>query len=387
MDKVLLVDDEPSVLDALKRQFRKQFQLFTAVGGEEGLEKITAEGPFSVVVSDCKMPRMNGIEFLARVRSLSPDSVRMMLTGNNDLDTAMEAVNQGEIFRFLTKPCPPETFKTSVEAAIKQYRLLRAEKELLEQTLTGSLKALADVLSLYNPEAFARAARVKRYALGLAKEMGVPEVWDLEIAATLSQIGYITLPKELLQKKDSGQPLTPDEMNAFSQYPEAGRNILGNIPRMEDVADIIHSQHKHFDGSGLSEDARKGDAIPLGARLLKVALDFDELRMQEVSKSEAFAKLEIRTGWYDPKILDTLREAFVPEQQYKIVSISLSELQPNMVLADGICDIKGQLLVGKGQDLSEWMVTRLKQMTGNQAVQEPIQILVQELLDREMCYV
>lgn len=386
MEKVLFVDDEPNVLDAFQRQFRKQFHLFTATGGVQALEMLTADGPFSVVVSDYQMPGMNGIEFLARVRTLSPDSVRMMLTGNNDLETAMEAVNQGEIFRFLTKPCPPETFKLALEAGMKQYQLIRAEKELLEQTLAGSLKALADVLSLFNPEVFGRAARVKRYVLGLAKEMGISDVWRFEIAATLSQIGCIILPEAILQKTDAAKPLTSDEAEAFFRHPQTGRNILANIPRMQEVADIILYQHKHYDGSGTPNDVQEGEAIPLGARLLKVALDFDELRIQDYSRTLAFATLEARTGWYDHTVLDALKVVFVPEQKYKIVAISLSELQPQMVLADGIFDIKGcHLLVGKGQDLSEWMVTRLKQMGDNQAVQEPILIIVPEPIPLESC--
>ncbi|MEX2494363.1 MAG: HD domain-containing phosphohydrolase [Nitrospirales bacterium] len=376
MEKILLVDDEQSVLDALQRQLRKQFSLYTAVDGEEGLEKLTIDGPFAVVVSDCKMPTMNGIEFLARVRTISPDSVRVMLTGNSDLETAMEAVNEGEIFRFLTKPCPLDALRLALEAGIKQYQLIRAEKELLEQTLTGSLKALADVLSLFNPEAFGRASRLKRYVLELAQQMGISDIWRLEIAATLSQIGAIILPETILQKINTGKPLTSDETKAFYQHPCTGRDILTNIPRMQEVADIIMYQHKHFDGSGTPNDGRQGEDLPLGARLLKVAIDFDGFRIQDMPPNDACEKLQERTGWYDPKVLQALKDAFVHEQEFKLLHISLTELQPHMVLAAGIYDSKNNLLVGKGQDLSEWMVARLKQMGGGQSVQEPIRVIV-----------
>ena len=376
MEKVLLVDDEPSVLDALQRQFRKQFHLHTASSGEQGLEILTAQGPFAVVVSDCRMPVMDGIKFLARVCALTPDTVRIMLTGNHDLDTAMQAVNQGEIFRFLTKPCPPDTFQAALEAGVKQYHLIRAEKELLEHTLTGSLKALADVLSLFNPEAFGRASRLKRYVLSLAQQMGISDVWRLEIAATLSQIGAITLPETLLKKFEAGVPLTSDETKAFHQHPCTGRDILANIPRMQEVADMILYQHKHFDGSGTPSDGAQGEDIPLGARLLKVAIDFDGFRIQDMPPSDAFEQLQARRGWYDPKVLQALKAGFVREQKFALRHITLSELQPHMVLAGGICDKKGNLLVGKGQDLSEWMVARLKQMGGNQSVQEPIRVIV-----------
>jgi DNA-binding NtrC family response regulator len=122
MDKILLVDDDPSVLEALQRQFRKQFSLHTASGGEEGLTMVRVKGPYAVVVSDCRMPALDGIQLLGLVRKIAPDTVRMMLTGNNDLHTAMEAVNQGEIFRFLTKPCAPEIFSKALEDGIKQYQ-------------------------------------------------------------------------------------------------------------------------------------------------------------------------------------------------------------------------------------------------------------------------
>jgi DNA-binding NtrC family response regulator len=132
MDNILLVDDDPSVLEALQRQFRKQFCLHTASGGEEGLTMVRVKGPYAVVVSDCRMPALDGIQLLGLVRKIAPDTVRMMLTGNNDLHTAMEAVNQGEIFRFLTKPCTPEVFRKALEDGIKQY-----QRNLLKKTVGG----------------------------------------------------------------------------------------------------------------------------------------------------------------------------------------------------------------------------------------------------------
>ena len=293
MEKILLVDDELNVLEGYTRLFRKHFQIHTAESGTLGLESITAQGPFPVVVSDCRMPMMDGIQFLKRIRNVAPDTVRIMLTGNNDLDTAMEAVNQGEIFRFLTKPCPPETFRMAIEAGIHQYELIRAEKELLEQTLTGSLEALSDVLSLVHPEAFGRAARVKRYVTGLADYLGLSDIWRLEISAALSQIGFVILPNSIAKKVNEGGVLTSDEMQAFHQHPCSGSDILARIPRMKEVSEIILYQEKHFDGSGIPRDSRQGEEIPLGARLLKVAIDFDKLRMQNIPRSEALDRKSV----------------------------------------------------------------------------------------------
>ncbi len=128
MEKILLVDDEPSVLEALTRQFHKQFHLYTASGGQEALATLRTSGPYAVVVSDCRMPSMDGIQLLSLVRKVAPNTVRMMLTGNNDLETAMEAVNRGEIFRFLTKPCPSDTLHAAIADGIKQYHLNCSKK-------------------------------------------------------------------------------------------------------------------------------------------------------------------------------------------------------------------------------------------------------------------
>lgn len=127
-EKILFVDDETNILQAIQRQLRKRFDLATAEGGDEALRILKEQGPFAVIISDMRMPNMNGVELLALVKELHPDTVRLMLTGNADQETAMEAVNSGQIFRFLTKPCPPATLITALALALSQYRLITAER-------------------------------------------------------------------------------------------------------------------------------------------------------------------------------------------------------------------------------------------------------------------
>ena len=163
VNKVLFVDDESSILDGYKRMLHREFEVDTAVGGLQGLTLIRDRGPFSVVISDMRMPGMNGAQFLAQVRQSAPDTVRMLLTGYTDIDAAMDAVNRGNIFRFLAKPCEKETMIEAINAGIYQYRLVMVEKELLEDTLMGSIKVMTDVLSAASPEAFGRSMRITRY--------------------------------------------------------------------------------------------------------------------------------------------------------------------------------------------------------------------------------
>ena len=138
MEKILLVDDEQSVLDAFHRQLRKQFNIETAVSGREGLKKIADIGPFAVIVSDMRMPVMDGIAFLVEARKVSPESVRMMLTGNADQQTAIDAINHGSIFRFITKPCSPTNLAEAIDAGLEQYRLTtEVARQALQDPLTG----------------------------------------------------------------------------------------------------------------------------------------------------------------------------------------------------------------------------------------------------------
>ena len=171
--RILCVDDEPRVLEGLSLHLRRNYDVVTAESGADGLQAIKDKGPFAVALSDMRMPRMDGTAFLKAVRELAPDTVRMLLTGQADLQSTIDAVNKGQIFRFLTKPCPSQQLMGAFEAATEQYRLVMAERVLLEQTLHGSIKALTDILALSNPVAFGSATRIKKYAGDLARHLGI----------------------------------------------------------------------------------------------------------------------------------------------------------------------------------------------------------------------
>jgi len=374
--KVLFVDDDPNILAAYQRHLRKQYQIDTALGGDRGLEAIAKAGPYAVIVSDLKMPGMNGIQFLSKVREAAPDTVRMMLTGFAELQTAIEAVNQGNIFRFLTKPCPPDILSQALNMGIEQYRLITAERELLEKTLRGSIKVLTQILSLVNPEAFGRASRLSRYVREIGLVMKFPGIWLLETAAMLSQIGFILLPEETLKKIYHGQPLTPEETQLLDMHPFITADLLKNIPRLEGIAKIIAYQEKRYDGSGIPVDAVHKEEIPLGARILKTALDFDTLQTAGDSKNRAIAQLKQRPGWYDPKVLTALEAVVWIEGKFQVRVIPLRELQDNMILDDDVCTTSGILLIAKGQEVNQLIRRRLHDFAENVGVKEPLQVLV-----------
>lgn len=349
--KILCVDDEPNILQGYKRTLRKDFDIHIAEGGEQGLALLKSEGPFAVVVSDMQMPGMDGARFLSLVKDLAPDTVRIMLTGNADQQTAIVAVNEGNIFRFLNKPCSAETLALALTAGLAQYRLITAEKQLLEQTLNKSLQVLIDILSLVNTTAFSRSARLKRLAGEIAQQLGMRDIWEVEIAAMLSQIGCITVPEEALVKIAQGAPLTSKELDAYHHHPQVGHDLIAQIPRLEIAAEMIAQQNRRMSNEG--EIKSPAGPATMGARILKVVLDFDNLLNSDHLPHTALREMAGRSGWYDPAILNTLKE-IVDKQanEYVAVQMNVPDLKPGMVLDESLVTTRGALLLSAGQEIT-----------------------------------
>lgn len=378
--RILCVDDEPNVLAALSLQLRKRFDVATAGGGEAGLEELRKDGPFAVVVSDMRMPGMDGAAFLSRVREISPDTVRVLLTGMADFDVAVSAVNQGQIFRFLSKPCPPEMFIGALTAAAEQHRLITSERVLLEQTLHGSVKALSDILSLAHPTAFGRATRVKQHVSEMAAHLGVGERWQMEVAAMLSQIGCITLPPQTVERLYHGQALSEAEEVMVARLPAVAEQLLANIPRLEVVREILQLQDRRFDGANAGKDGKRGAAIPLGSRLLKLIMDFDVLEAQGAPVDVALDTLRSRVGWYDPALLQAFAESRGNAGRVSEVhEMKLAALRPGMIFAEDVRARAGGLLVARGQEVTEGLLERMRNFSASLGVREPIRVIVRRV--------
>ncbi len=375
-EKVLYVDDDANILAAYRRILRKQFDVEVAEGGFEGLETVTRRGPFAVVISDMRMPGMDGIRFLAKIKSIAPDTVRMMLTGNADLQTAIDAVNEGYIFRFLTKPCPKETLVKAVEAGLQQHRLIIAERQLLEETLNGSVKVMADVLSLVSPIAFGRAVRVRRYVRHIAEKLSLPNIWEIEIAAMLSQVGCVSLPAEVLEKVYAGQKLAPDEKKMFESHPDVGGRLIVNIPRLEDAAHMIARQQEPFSWDQFRDPVHNRDSVALGGQILKVTLDFDLLVSRGLSGESALTELKKRPETYDPQIVEAIVGLEISPAENRRHAVNVSELAPKMILDQDVFSRKGGLLVTKGQEVTLTVREYLRRWSNGVGVEEPIRVLI-----------
>ncbi|MFH2052048.1 MAG: HD domain-containing phosphohydrolase [bacterium] len=359
--RVLCVDDEINILKAIQRSLRKDFEVHLADGGKEGLRLLQEDGPFQVVVSDMKMPEMNGATFLRHARRISPQTARILLTGFAELDNVVSAVNEGFIFRFLAKPCSSSALKAAIDDGVRQNELLMSERVLLEQTLMGSIQALSDVLAMASPAAFGRATRIRKLAVALGERAELEEPWRLEVAATFSQVGSITLPEDTALKMYLGQPLSLQEQAMAARMPEMSRSVLSNIPRLEPVLEILLYSGKNWDGSGEPQVRMAGEDIPLGSRILKLAEAAEKQQSLGLSPGRTIDFLKAQAGAFDPHLLGLLETIIADGDVIEEVrGVTMYELRTGMVLTEEVRSNTGVLLVAAGQEVTVSLLERIQ---------------------------
>jgi response regulator RpfG family c-di-GMP phosphodiesterase len=377
MDKILFVDDEPDVLKGYQLLLRREFEVSVALGGELGLSTINKSGPYAVVISDMRMPEMNGAQFLSQVREKAPDTTRMLLTGYADFDAATEAVNEGNIFRFLTKPCEKELLIKAVKAGVELYRLVSIEKELLEKTLQGSIKVLTDVLSAASPEAFGRSRRIAHYVHHLVLKSNLTAAWRFDVAASLSQLGCVTLDGDLIQQAYTNNKMSPEDQARFNAHPQAGRELLEHIPRLETVAWMIGQQlTKDIPATIPGVPDSDAKEIVLGAKILKLALAFDDLRMQRVGVQEAIGRLHTRRTEFERELVDHLADIAPPAATMGLRKVSTLKLAVGMVVEQEIRAENGMLLVAKSQEITPALLIKLTNRAEAGQIEKEIMALV-----------
>jgi response regulator RpfG family c-di-GMP phosphodiesterase len=377
--RILFVDDDANILAGYQRSLRKQYAIATALSAEQGMTAMENEGPFAVVVADMQMPGTNGIQFLRKAQEKSPDTVRLMLTGNADQKTAMDAVNEGHVFSFLTKPCPPETIELALERAISQHRLVVAEKELLENTLNGAIKVLTDILSMVDPKAFGLAQRLRDEAREVASWFKVSRAWELELGAMLSQIGFVAIPAQVVEKLRSGSHLSGVEKDMIARVPETGAALIANIPRLQAVAEIVRYQQKNFDGTGMPNDSVAGEQIPMGSRIIRVLADLLNAESARKTRFESFSEMQQAAGRYDPQVLQAIAARFdiflsQPTEAGEPKYISFRDLQVGHVLLGDVKTSEGTLLMTSGNKISSLLLQKLRNFADLSGIQEPIAI-------------
>jgi response regulator RpfG family c-di-GMP phosphodiesterase len=379
---ILAVDDEPLILRAYQRSLGEAFTLHTAEGPEAALALLQAQ-EYAVILTDLKMPGMDGVAFLQKARLLRPDTVRLMISGHADMGDALNSMNQAGVFRLMLKPCAPEQVAAALNAGLEQYRLITAEKQLLEGTLNGAIQALTDILSLLDAEAFGQAQLRRSLAREVALALKQP-TWSFEISAQLAEIGRATLPPALNEKLKTHQPLSAAETKLVERVPEFSSRLLQRIPRLESVTQAVLYQDKHFNGSGCPETKIAGTAIPLEARVLHAIKALLAIVRKGTSPTEAITLMKHGPERYDPAVVLSLyaglrvfQAAAKPALADGAVgpaAVSLAKLETGMTLSADVVTPSGLVLLCAGTRITDANLQRLHNFAQLNGITEPIAV-------------
>jgi CheY-like chemotaxis protein len=386
-ERVLFVDDEPSILNGIQRRLSPEYELVTACSGDEAIE-LMADGPvFPVVVTDMRMPKMNGIQFIQAARPRSPDSVFIMLTGNQDQATAIQALNDGEVFRFLTKPCQSHDLKNAIEAGLRQYRLITSEKELLQNTFLGAVSVLTDVLESAQPSIFGRTEQVQEIVGQLQDALRLDGHWEYKLSARLGLLGFALLPEQDRIRFEMALLSGGQLQELIGAAAATGRRIIERIPRLEMVARMIGSMGD-VDGAILHAKPRSdSDRVATGATLLRVAVQWDFLVREGLSPRAAAAELRAELPHLPAAVTTTLADHDAVAIRNRVATCGPSDLVEGMVLHDDVLTADGVMLIRGGRRLTWTIIEKLRSYDSSAVGLQAIRIRSPEIADREAALV
>ena len=308
--KILIVDDEPDNLALLYRTLRGQYDIEKSTSPLEALEILKRE-EFNCILSDHKMPEMDGVEFLKRSYEISPDTMRLLVTAYTDAGILIDAINYAKIYRYIKKPYNPEELLLTVKGALEYWQLKDDNNSLvkdLKDLFSGTVTAIVEALDAKDSYTLGRSRRVTFYSVKMAKALHLSEnnIGKIELAGLLHDIGMIGISDDILMKVEK---LSSDEYNAIKQHVSYSVKILEDIKQLRDVVEIIKYHHEHFDGNGYPY-GKKGDEIPIGSRILAVADAFDSMvtpkaYRNQITPREAITRIkENANTQFDPSVVD-----------------------------------------------------------------------------------
>jgi response regulator RpfG family c-di-GMP phosphodiesterase len=397
--EILVVDDEPVVLTALKATLEREgFPVVACTSPRKALA-VLAERDFAVIISDQRMPEMLGLDFLIESRRMRPDASRILITAVLALPTIVDAINKGEIFRFIAKPWLREELIATVRNAVQRHELvtrneaLQAETQRLNDELReanaaleakvmdlerqrrdldtanrelaanyeNSLELCRRILTTYDPILGGQAKALVEFANHMAAtdKFTDAEKHALRSAAWLCDLGLIGVPREMLRAfRTKTEQLTDRERTMLHNHPIYSQTLASLVDSRPEVGEVIRAHHERYDGRGYP-DGLTGDAIPWAARCLAVAVGFVE---SGLPKNASIDALLARSGTeFDPEAVRLfLKIANLVQLPRQVREIMLEELEPGMVLANGIYSPHGLLLIGEGQPLSSATISKIR---------------------------
>jgi len=373
--RILCVDDDVNAVNAMARNLTENFDVSTATGGRAGLQRIDKEkGDFVAVVSDLRMPEMDGITFLRHVEMKAPDTVRILITGDADLQSAVAAVNDGHVFRFLMKPCEELQLQRALQDGVEHHRIMLAERALLEETVTGVISALGRALEMASPDLFSRVEPIKRHVRHMVRALNHPDAWQFEVAAGLAQIGCLSLKPETLQRLANDEALDEQQLLEAEEAPGAAYHLLQSVPRLETVAKMIRDQRQEVDRRAMRDPLSPAHTAAVGSAMLQIAHDLDRMLLQGVSVGRAVLQMKNSPEYYHPKLLNLLADYQIDAPSLGSNVLFVNELNSGMVLLHDVYDLNGNIIAPKGSRLDPTIIDRLQKFAAGVGVEEPIRV-------------
>ena len=320
---ILVVDDEVNNLQLLKRSLRSNYTVLVATNGKEALEMVKIAGnEISMIISDQRMPEMQGVDFLQEVSKNYPDIIKILLTGYTDTDVIIDAINKCNLYQYILKPFDPGTLQITVQQGLKKFEILTQNTELnkdLNELFYKTIKAISSALDAKDPYTHGHSFRVTLYSMILAKYLGSDDSFmeEIETAGLLHDIGKIGIPQSILCKPGK---LTDEEYEIMKKHPEQAEKIIMEVKQLHIISDWLKSHHERWDGRGYP-DGLKGDEIPLSARIIALADTYDAMTStrsyrKALTHEEAIAEIQRCAGTqFDPNLAQKFIE--VQEEMQK----------------------------------------------------------------------
>ncbi|MFC1650883.1 response regulator [Candidatus Latescibacterota bacterium] len=373
---ILVVDDTTENIDVLNGILSGMYKIKVALNGEKALKIATSKEPPDLILLDIMMPGIDGYEVCRRLKKngSTKNIPVIFVTAKGEVDDETKGFELGAV-DYITKPVSPPIVlarvKTQLELKLSQNRI----EQLLSKTLLGSIKLMTDILALINPQAFSQASRLKRLAHDLAVNLELKDIWRYEIAALLSQIGCVTIPKDILGKVAEGKNLSPREREMYSSQSLVGHDLLSNIPRLETIAEMIVNQNVTMGLHTAQSDITEWGPDVLGGQMLKIIYDYDKITSSGKTPSDAIVEMSNRGGIYPPALMDALMEIqVISKEKTAETKVNINDLKSGMILTDNIVTDDGTIIIGKDNEVTAMVLNLLTRYSKHRKIKEPISV-------------
>ena len=376
--RILLVDLQGGSLAARKSDLGAEFEVVVVTQPVEAAALMGQSPPFAVVVCNCGDAENGGVAFLSEAFEHAPKTTRILVVPRDRAEIIFEAVNRDHVFAFVPEDSSPDSFLHTIESAAKQHAALMSEADLLEKTFNGSLQLLTEVLALAAPTQFSRSQKLREYIHQVGIEMKLDNLWELETAAMLAPLGYVTLPPSLLKKVNAAEELTSDEQQVVARLPVTTSQLIAHLPRLERVAEMIRYQNKDYNGKGFPSDTVLGEQIPQGGRILKVLNDLLDLEAKKKFKPTAMTMMKDRFGSYDPVVLDAAHTCLVLKattpDMADLQALGVADVKAGQLLMENAETKDGMIILSAGSRITKLAMERLRNYAELGVLKEPIYV-------------